>query len=131
MVAKMGDSGRKRMSGLQKEELLIDNFVGLQRAMTNLSMKFESLSDNLSTLLGVLELAARNYLTKGNSGDSGSPELVKQLNLIIDQNKAIAEGLLLIDDKIRKIQPSDNPSESSQKAVLSAKAQLRPLPKTI
>ena len=37
-------SGDAKMSAAQREEILIENFVGLQHAMTNLSIKFGMLS---------------------------------------------------------------------------------------
>jgi hypothetical protein len=132
MVKKESVSKPKRMTKAQKEDLLIENFVGLQKAMTHLSLKFENLSDNLSKLLEVLELSARNYLTKEAPKDSSSSELAKQVNYLIDQNKAIAEGLLLIDDTIRKKQQSNEEKESSKEnSSMQNKLRSRPLPKII
>jgi hypothetical protein len=132
MVKKESVSKPKRMTKAQKEDLLIENFVGLQKAMTHLSLKFENLSDNLSKLLEVLELSAKNYLTKEAPKDSSSSELAKQVNYLIDQNKAIAEGLLLIDDTIRKKQQSSEEKEGSKEiSSMQNKLRSRPLPKTI
>ncbi len=131
MVKKKGDSGPKRMTKSQKEDLLIENFVGLQKVMTHLSLKFENLSDNLSKLLEVLELSARNYLTKEAPKDANSPELIKQVNYLIDQNKAIAEGLLLIDDTIRKKQSKEVAEASAETSFMQNKLRSKPLPKTI
>jgi hypothetical protein len=111
---------------IKKEDLIIENFVGLQRAMTNLSIKFENLSDNLSRLLEILELSAKNYLEKEAPKESNSPALLKQINLLIDQNKALAEGLLLIDDTLRKKQQKE---ENSKENPTQPKIHARPLPK--
>ena len=40
------------------EKILIENFVSLQRVMTNLSEKFDGLSNNISKLLELFELSA-------------------------------------------------------------------------
>lgn len=132
MVKKTKELKPKRMTKSQKEDLLIENFVGLQRAMTHLSIKFEGLSENLSKLLGILELSAKNYLTKEAPKDASSSELAKQVDYLIDQNKAIAEGLLLIDDTLRKkhetIHEEKNPSDTFS---VQEKLRSRPLPKTI
>ncbi len=91
----------KKQKNYEKiESLLIENFVGLQKAMTNLSIKFEMLADNISKLLEVLELSAKNYLEKEKI--NGGSDIEKRINLLIEQNKAIAEGLLLIDDVLRR-----------------------------
>ena len=132
MAKKESVSKPGRMTKAQKEDLLIENFVGLQKAMTHMSMKFENLSDNLSKLLEVLELSARNYLTKEAPKDSSSSELAKQVNYLIDQNKAIAEGLLLIDDTLRKKQESKEEKKNSQEdSPMQNKLRSRPLPRTI
>ena len=52
---------KRGMTAKEREELLIQNFVGLQHAMTNLSIKFEALTDTMVTLLNVFEQAARNF----------------------------------------------------------------------
>ena len=91
---------RKKQISRKIEEILIENFVGLQKVMTNLSIKFELLSDNISKLLEILELSAKNYLEKEKV--VGENDLEKRINFLIEQNKAIAEGLLLIDDALRK-----------------------------
>ncbi len=130
MVTKKSSSKEKGLTKAQKEDLLIENFVGLQKAMTYLSLKFENLSDNLSKLLEVLELSARNYLTKEAPKDASSSELIKQVNYLIDQNKAIAEGLLLIDDTIRKKQSKEE-AEAPETSNMPTKLRSKPLPRTL
>lgn len=113
---------KKTLSSKKIEELLVENFVGLQKAMTNLSVKFEMLADNISKLLEVLELSAKSYLEKEKI--EGGAELEKRINFLIEQNKAIAEGLLLIDDTLRKQQESKKEAQPIQQQKVSAK----PLP---
>jgi len=48
MVKRGSVSSGKKMSAREREELLIENFVGLQKAMTTLSVRFGDLSDNIS-----------------------------------------------------------------------------------
>jgi len=131
MVSKKSDSSAKGMTKAQKDNLLIENFIGLQKAMTHMSIKFEKLSDNLSRLLEVLELSAKNYLSKGGMKGEESSELSKEIKFLIDQNKAIAEGLLLIDDTIRKKQPKEEPEAHRESFSMDHKLRSRPLPKTI
>lgn len=100
------DSGqqksRKKMSVNQREDLLIENFVGLQKAMTHLSIKFENLSDNISKLLHIFELSARDYLiNKGKLNPEADKDLLNKINSLLEQNKTIANGLVMIEEKVR------------------------------
>ncbi|MEM4605895.1 MAG: hypothetical protein QW103_02590 [Candidatus Pacearchaeota archaeon] len=118
----------KRISSKKIEELLIENFVSLQKAMTKLSIKFEMLSDNISKLLEVLELSAKSYLEKENGEEKN--ELEKRINTLIEQNKAIAEGLLLIDDSLRKQHEKRDVEKNQQNNTqIQKKIIPKPLPK--
>ena len=88
----------KKMTAREREELLIENFVGLQHAMTNLSIKFGSLSDNITKLLQVFEEAAKNFVSGGKSDDK---DMLNKINSLLDQNKTIAKGLVLMEGKLR------------------------------
>lgn len=85
------------------EELLIENFVELQRAITNLSSKFEGLSNQISRLLGVFELAAKNVVE--SSPNEYSKEIVDRLNNLVEQNSTIASGLVALEERTRRIAP--------------------------
>jgi len=116
-------SGPKKrgMSAKEREELLIENFVGLQKVMVNLSMKFENLSDNISKLLNVFEISARDFMVnKGKNSPDVDKELIGRLNMMLEQNKIIIGSVRSLDEKLRKqeyqkIQPvPTQPSQSSQ-----------------
>jgi len=90
---------KKRLTAREREELLIENFVGLQKAMINLSIKFEKLSDHIAKLLHIFELSAKNFM-EGSSSESDK-DLLKKIDSLLDQNKTIAKGLVLMEDKLR------------------------------
>jgi hypothetical protein len=92
---------KKRMSVSEREELLIENFIGLQKAMIHLSMKFENLSDNISKLLNVFELSAKDYLMTKKPGTESDKDLLNKINSLLEQNKTIAKGLVTIEEKVR------------------------------
>ncbi len=128
VTQKKPSTGSKKMTAKQREELLIENFVGLQRAMVNLSVKFEGLADNMSKLLEVFELSARDQL--GKSTKEEDKELLNKINSLLDQNKTIAKGLVLIEEKVRDRVPV--PSQGfSQGAIPQANQfqQKKPLPR--
>jgi len=96
------ESVSKRMSAKEREEVLIENFVGLQKAMTNLSVKFEDLSENIAKLLNVLELSAKSFIDEDSSGNVKGNEMISQkLNDLIEQNKIIAKGMVLLEEITR------------------------------
>jgi len=92
------ESSKKKMTAKEREDLLIENFVGLQHAMTNLSIKFGSLSDNISELLRVFENAAKSFAQSGTIDNS---DMLRKIDSLLNQNKTIAKGLVLMESKLR------------------------------
>jgi hypothetical protein len=90
---------KKKMSSREVNELLIENFVGLQKATTNLSVKFDGLADQISKLLEIFELSAKNFMKEGSAGANN--DLVAKLDSLLEQNKTIAMGLVLIEDQLK------------------------------
>lgn len=124
-----------------RDKILVENFIGLQRAMTNLAVKFEDLSDNISKLLGIFEISAKDFLeNKGSSSMSVEKDLINKLNSLLEQNKAIAKGLLIMNDSNRRQEqprpqvqkPTFNPQSQnqsfSQSSTLMQESQAKPKP---
>jgi len=85
--------------------ILIENFVSLQKAVTNLAEKFESLSDNIAKLLQLFEISARSFADKLATGVpevEKDREFLEKLNKLLEQNKLIAKGLTLMEERIRE-----------------------------
>ena len=116
---------KKKMTAREREEILIENFVGLQHAMTNLSIKFGSLSDNISKLLQVFEEAAKNFVSGGKSYDK---DMLDKINSLLDQNKTIAKGLVLMEGKLRGRSEAyeEMPSQYSREEMPSRSMEERP-----
>ena len=96
-LTRVSSTANRRMTPVQRDELLIENFVGLQKAMVNLSMKFEQLSGNIVKLLQVFELSAKNV---AEEGPVDNKELTKKINSLLEQNKTIAQGLVLLESRV-------------------------------
>ena len=95
----------KRLTKAELEKMLIDNFVNLQRVLTNLSVKFDALSDNISKLLQLFELSAKSLAEKQSEEGNFPPndqELRDKLETLLEQNKTLAKGLTLIESKLRE-----------------------------
>ena len=94
---------------LSKDEIqlaLIDNFINLQKVMANLTVKFDVLSLNISRLLQLFEISAKTFAEK-YSGEAAAPpdlidkEYLKKIDILLDQNKIISKGIMLIEEKLR------------------------------
>lgn len=101
-------SAKKSTVGKKAEKLndiLIENFVGLQKAMTNLTVKFDSLADQISKLLQLFEISAKSFAEKLSTGApqiEKDKEFLDKLNALLEQNKVIARGLTLMEDKMKE-----------------------------
>ncbi len=114
MAKKRVKLGRKRASRADINTALIENFVKLQQVMANLSIKFDGLSDQISKLLQLFEIAAKSFVKKQEDGTSEDRDLLKKLDTMLEQNKTIAKGLTLIEEKVRhKIGGPDVPEFGS------------------
>lgn len=85
--------------------ILVENFVNLQRALTNLTVKFDSLADNISKLLQLFEISARSFAEKlatSMPDIEKDREFLDKLNRLLEQNKVIAKGLTLMEERIRE-----------------------------
>jgi hypothetical protein len=112
----------KKMTAKEREELLIENFVGLQHAMTNMSIKFGALSDNISKLLQVFEEAAKGFVSGGKTNDK---DMLNKIDSLLDQNKTIAKGLILMEGKLRGRNEAPQPIHNN---VEIPRVRPRPLP---
>lgn len=103
---KQDNKNTKLTSKEEIEKVLIENFISLQRVLTNLSSKFDELSTNMSKLLELFEISAKSFAEKYQDGIPDKPtdvdrELIKKLESLLDQNKTIAKGIMLMEEKIR------------------------------
>ena len=87
----------------QLEKMLIENFVSLQKVMTNLSLKFESLENKISKLLNLFEISAKALAEKNfdfGKEDKDTKQILTKVNDLSDQNKLIARGITLMNDRL-------------------------------
>ena len=101
------------------EKILIENFVSLQKVMLNMSIKFDDLTKQISSLLNIFEDSAKSIARKGSffsNEQKSSEEIVKKLDELSGQNKIIAKGLTLLHEKspIEKTSENDIKNESSE-----------------
>ena len=82
-------------------QALIENFVELQKVLTNLSLKFEDLSDNISKLLQLFELSAKSFSDKPVNIPGVDQEFLKKLDSLLDQNKTISKAITMMEERVR------------------------------
>jgi hypothetical protein len=120
-------STKKNHSTPEVEKILIENFVSLQKVMTNLSLKFDDLTKQLSKLLELFEISAKTLAEKEFEIEKkgSDKKVVEKIDNLLEQNKIIARGLTLIHEKIPEQQQEDD--ISSQNPLPSIQQQ-KPLP---
>ncbi len=87
------------------EKILVENFVSLQKVMTNLSLKFDNLAGQISKLLELFELSAKSLAEKDFELDRSNKDnrkIMEKIEGILDQNRTIARGLTLMNEKIEE-----------------------------
>lgn len=114
MNEKRQEDSSKKMSSKDMQEILVENFVGLQKAMTNLSIKFESLSDQISRLLQIFEISAKNFVQEGGGKDTNTADMLAKIDSLLEQNKTIAKGLVLMEEGIRNKSEQETPVQPVQ-----------------
>ncbi|MEK6933385.1 MAG: hypothetical protein AABW75_00745 [Nanoarchaeota archaeon] len=88
---------------IKLEEKILENLVELQKVHTNLAEKFDKLSSNISNLLGLFEMAARSFAqSPGNLATEKDKEFLDKIDRLLEQNKTIAKGLTLMEERIRE-----------------------------
>lgn len=98
---------KKNRSGIGVEKILIENFVSLQKVMTNLSVKFDNLTKQISKLLELFEISAKTLAEKDVEIEKkgSNKKVMEKIDNLLEQNKLIARGLTLVHEKIPEQQP--------------------------
>jgi len=99
---------KKRMNKAEIEQALVDNFISLQKVLTHLSIKFDEQANKMDKLLELFEISAKSFSEKYAEGyseitsiNSGDAEFLKKLDSLLDQNKTIAKGIMMMEERIK------------------------------
>ena len=95
------NKSNKKIPREEIDQSLVDNFINLQRVLTNLAVKFDDLSKNISKLLQLFELAAKSFVDKPGKQSAIDQELLKKIDSLLEQNKIISKGIMLIEDRVK------------------------------
>ncbi len=109
-------SSRKRATKKEIEKQIVENLIELQKVHINLAEKFDRLSNEISSLLALFEMAARSFAKNPSvKGTERDHEFLEKIDKLLEQNKTIAKGLTLMEGKIRERMygstPAPNPTQ--------------------
>jgi hypothetical protein len=119
MVKKKSDGNKKVVrknnspKNINVEKALIENFVSLQKVMTTMAVKFDSLSSQISKLLELFEISAKSLAEKGYSMEDR--KVAEKLDSLLEQNKIIAKGIALLHEKESYEPPMQMPVQQMQR----------------
>lgn len=86
-------------------DALVENFVSLQRVMTNLSSSLDNLSNRLSRLLDLFEISAKSLSERDMEAERKNDEIRRKLDNLAGQNKIFAQGLTLLHERANSETP--------------------------
>lgn len=116
--------------GTSVEHKLVENLIELQKIHTNLAEKLDKLSSQLSGLLALFEMSAKSFAKQPHLQTAEKDkEFLDKIDKLLDQNKTIAKGLTLMEEKMReKIygSPAQPGQPESEPSIMSSS---RPLPR--
>ena len=105
-MAKRGKSSKKASASHRSQantiKLLLENNIVLQSKMVDLTISIDDMNKKFGKLLGLIEKASESF-AKGDHAkeDMGEGALVNKLEGLIQQNKTIARGLILLEKYVR------------------------------
>lgn len=103
MVQKEWKQDHKDSKKTEIEKQLLENMIQLQKVHTNLAERFDRLSTQISSLLGLFEIAAKNFAkNQGIQLTDRDKDFLDKVDKLLEQNKTIAKGLTLMEDRIRE-----------------------------
>ncbi len=102
---------------LNIEKTLVENFVGLQKVMTNMVLKLDVLSNQISELLNLFEVSAKTLAEKGGipQGGIADKRLLEKVDNILEQNRTIARGISLLHEPPRQQQAQPRQQYETQR----------------
>lgn len=94
---------RSSISKETLEEQTLHSLIELQKVHVNMAEKFDKLAVQVENLLALFELAARNFAKQPHMQNTEKDkEFLDKIDKLLDQNKLLAKGLSLMEEKMRE-----------------------------
>lgn len=101
--AKPKTSNKTSGKNPELEKSLAKNIVELQKIHVDLVEKFDKLAREISNLLALFEVTARNFAKNTPIGEfEKDKEFLEKIDKLLDQNKTLAKGLTLMEERLRE-----------------------------
>lgn len=83
------------------ERKIVENLVSLQKIHTNMIERFDKLTDQITSLLNLFEVAAKTF-TKQPAFEAGDRdrEFAEKIDMLLEQNRVLAKGITMMEEKI-------------------------------
>jgi hypothetical protein len=100
-------------------DMLLENSIALQKTLATLATDLKTLNQKVSSLLELFEAAGKTFREKPVAPSMAKAEIPKELldkvNSLVEQNKTIARGLLLLEQAIHEIKmPETEEAETTE-----------------
>ncbi len=128
MKLRESSAGKKASGSVEKQ--LVENLIELQKVQTALAEKFDKLSAQISSLLSLFETTAKSFAkSPGNQVTEKDRDFLDKIDKLLEQNKTIARGLTLMEERNREKIYGSKPQIDSPSAGYSPSQMGKPLPK--
>ena len=118
MEKKVKNENKKSVNFNDNIRLLIENSISLQKVLTSMTISLDGLSKDVKKIVDLFEDANKAF-EQGKRPGEGKTEktemkiLHDKLNSLIEQNKVMANGIILLEGYLREsiggfINPQDN-----------------------
>lgn len=125
MPRKKSDDEKSSLEGR-----ILDNIVQLQKIETRLAEKFDRLSSQIGELLHLFEMSARAFAQQPHiQMAEKDKEFLEKIDKLLEQNKTIAKGLTLMEEKMREKIYGGPVQQQAQQQEQPRTSIGRPLPK--
>ena len=91
------------------ENKLAQNLIELQKLNVKMIEKFDKLTEQISSLLGLFEMTAKSFgENPAYQVSEKDKEFLEKIDKLLEQNKTIAKGLVMMEERIREKVYSQN-----------------------
>lgn len=116
MQKKKGVDTHKVSSEKSLEKKIAENLIALQKVNIDLAEKFDKLAKEISQLLALFETTARTFAKNAPIGEyEKDKEFLEKIDRLLDQNKTLAKGLTLMEERLRERMYGPEPKSFASK----------------
>ena len=96
-------------------DILLENTIALQKTLASLASELKALNKKVSELFELFESASAAFREAGaGEGAAGiSSDIADKIDTLVEQNKTLAKGLLLLEQAVRE-RKSESPAALSR-----------------